>query len=186
MFTLKVDNEIELQLFQQHHALKLYQMVEENREHLREWLPWVDSMTSPYQFESIIPIWLNQFAENSGFNVGIVYKGELVGSISLQQVDWHNRMTSIGYYLSKKAEGHGIMTRSVQFLLNYAFFQLGLNRVEIRCGIKNKKSRAIPEKLGFIKEGIIREGEQLYGRFHDLFIYSMLARDWNKRVPYLT
>jgi ribosomal-protein-serine acetyltransferase len=93
-------------------------------------------------------------------------------------------MTSIGYYLSKNAEGHGIITRSVQSLLNYAFFQLGLNRVEIRCGVKNIKSRAIPERLGFVKEGINRDGEQLYGRYHDLFIYSMLARDWNRRVPH--
>src|SRR4051794_27139183 len=125
MFTLKVDNEIELQLFQQHHALRLYQLVEENREHLREWMWWVDSMSSPYQFESIIPVRLSQFAENSGLSVGMLYKGKLVGSIGLHQIDWHNRMTSIGYYLSKDAEGYGIITRSVKSLLNYAFFQLG-------------------------------------------------------------
>lgn len=182
MFTLKVDNEIELQLFQRHHALKLYQLVENNREHLRQWLSWVDSMNSPYQFESIIPVWLNQFAEDNGCNIGILYNGDLVGSIGLHQMDWHNSMTSIGYYLAKNAEGHGIMTRSVQALLNYAFFQLGLNRVEIRCGVYNKKSRAIPERLGFVREGIIRDGEQLYGRFHDLIVYSMLSRDWNGTV----
>ncbi|MDR7001272.1 GNAT family protein [Neobacillus niacini] len=178
MFTLKVDHDIEIQLFQSHHSLKLFQLVEENREHLREWLPWVDSMTSSFQFEQIIPIWLQQFAENNGLYAGILYKGELVGSIGLQQIDWHNRFTSIGYYLAKNAEGYGIITRSVRAMLNYAFFQLGLNRVEIRCGIKNTKSRAIPERLGFVKEGIIRDGEQLYGRFHDLFIYSKLAREW--------
>ncbi|MEH7333631.1 GNAT family protein [Neobacillus drentensis] len=179
MFTLKVDNEIELQLFERHHAFKLFQLVEDNRNHLRKWLPWVDSMTSPYQFETIIPVWLNQFAESTGFNVGILYKGELVGSIGLHQMDWHNSMTSIGYYLAKNAEGHGVMTRAVQALLNYAFNQLGLNRVEIRCGVKNKKSRAIPERLGFTKEGLIRDGEKLNGHFHDLIVYSMLAREWN-------
>ncbi|WP_066068241.1 GNAT family N-acetyltransferase [Neobacillus soli] len=184
MFTLKVDNEIELQLFQPHHALALYQLVEENREHLREWMPWVDSMNSPYHFESIIPVWLSQFAESSGLNVGILYKGELVGSIGLTQLDWYNSMTSIGYYLAKKAEGHGVITRSVKALLNYSFFKLGLNRVEIRCGVKNIKSQAIPERLGFIKEGIIRDGEQLNGHFHDLFIYSMLSQDWKKRPPH--
>jgi ribosomal-protein-serine acetyltransferase len=178
MFTLKIDQELELQLFQPHHALKLYQLVEENREHLREWLPWVDSMTSPYQFESIIPVWLTQFAENSGLNVGILYKGELVGSIGLHQIDWYNSMASIGYYLGRKAEGHGIITRSVHALLNYAFFLLGINRIEIRCGVKNKKSRAIPERLGFVREGKLRDGEQLNGHFHDLIVYSMLARDW--------
>ncbi|MCL6571663.1 MAG: GNAT family N-acetyltransferase [Bacillus sp. (in: Bacteria)] len=184
MFTLKVDNEIELQLFQRHHALKLYQLVEDNREHLRVWMPWVDSMNTPYQFEAIIPIWLTQFADNSGLNVGILYNGELVGSIGLHQIDWHNSMTNIGYYLSKNAEGHGVMTRSVQSMLNYAFLQLGLNRIEIRCGVKNRKSRAIPERLGFMTEGKIRDGEQLNGRYHDLIVYGLLARDWDLRVPF--
>jgi ribosomal-protein-serine acetyltransferase len=179
MFTLKVDDEIELQLFQYHHALKLHQLVEENRDHLREWMPWVDSMNSPFHFESIIPVWLNQFAENSGCNVGIRYKGVLVGSIGLHQIDWHNRTASIGYYLAKSAEGNGVMTRAVQALLNYAFFDLGLNRIEIRCGVNNKKSRAIPERLGFTREGLVRDGEQLYGKYHDLIVYGMLARQWN-------
>jgi ribosomal-protein-serine acetyltransferase len=178
MFTLKVDHEIELQLFQRQHALKLFQLIEENREHLREWMPWVDSMTSPFQIETVIPVWLNQFAENSGLNVGILYRGELVGSLGLHQIDWYNSMASIGYYLAKKAEGHGIITRSVKALLNYCFFQLGLNRIEIRCGVKNIKSRAIPERLRFVREGTVRDGEQLNGHFHNLIIYSMLAREW--------
>lgn len=178
MFTLKVDEEIELQLFQPQDSLKLFELVDENREYLREWLPWVESMSASFQFESIIPIWLQQFAENNGFNAGILYRGDLVGSIGITQIDWFNKQTSIGYYLSKKAQGHGIMTRSVQAVINYAFFELGLNRVEIRCGVKNKKSRAIPERLGFIKEGKIRDGELLYGRFHDLIVYGMLAREW--------
>ena len=182
MFTLKVDEEVELQLFQLHHSLRLFQLVEENRDHLREWLPWIDTMTQPYQFDAVIPFWLTQFAENSGLTTGILYKGELVGSIAIQQIDWHNSNTSIGYYLAKKAEGLGIMTRAVQGMLNYAFFHLGLNRVEIRCGEKNHKSRAIPERLHFVKEGKMRDGEQLYGRFHDIFIYSMLSRDWRSLV----
>ncbi|WML43258.1 GNAT family protein [Neobacillus sp. PS3-40] len=180
MFTIKVDQEIEIQLFQPHHSPNLFQLVEDNRIHLNEWLPWVENMHSKYQFDSIIPIWLQQFAENNGFNAGIIYNDNLVGSIGLTQIDWYNKQTSIGYYLAANAEGHGIMTRSVQALLNYAFFELGLNRVEIRCGEKNIKSRAIPERLGFVKEGKIRDGEQLHNHFHDLIIYGMLSRDWNK------
>lgn len=180
MFTLKVDHEIELQLLQPQDSLKLYQLVEENREHFRTWLPWVDNVTSPFHFDTLIPYWLHQFAENNGFNTGILYSGTLVGSIGLHQIDWQNKLTSIGYFLAKKAEGRGIMTRSVQGLLRHAFNELHLNRVEIRCGENNRKSRAIPERLGFIIEGKIRDGEQLSSYFHDLIIYSMLARDWRR------
>lgn len=181
MFTLKVDNEIELQLFELHHAVELYWLVDTNRLYLREWLPWVDSMTSPSSYHAIIPLWLKQFAENNGFNAGIRYKGQLVGSIGLHQIDWQNSQTSFGYYLAHHAQGKGIMSRAVKGLLNYCFFQLGLNRVEIRCGVGNYRSRAIPERLSFTQEGVIRDGENLYGKFHDLVIYSMLSKDWANR-----
>lgn len=180
MFVLKVDNDIELQLFQLHHSEELYQMVDRNRNHLRDWLPWVDSMISYEQYHEIIPIWLKAFAENNGFNAGIRYKGQLAGSIGFHQIDWRNRQTSMGYYLAKDFEGRGIMTRAVQALVNYAFLDLNLNRLEIRCGVGNKKSRHIPERLGFVQEGIIRDGEYLYNHFHDLVVYGMLARDWGK------
>lgn len=180
MFTLKVDQDIELQLFQLHDADKLYHLIDSNRNYLREWLPWVDNMSSPIQYQSIIPMWLKQFADNQGFNSGIRYNGILAGSIGFHHIDWNNKQTSIGYYLGQGFEGKGIMTRSVQALVNYAFFELQLNRIEIRCGVDNKKSRAIPERLGFKQEGIIRDAEFLYDHFHDLALYGMLAKDWKK------
>ncbi|KAB2337103.1 GNAT family N-acetyltransferase [Cytobacillus depressus] len=178
MFVLKVDQDIELQLFQLHHCEELFQLVDHNRNHLREWLPWVDNMTSPIQYHEIIPIWLKAFAENNGINAGIRYKGQLAGCIGFHQIDWTNKQTSIGYYLGRGFERKGIMTRTVQALVNYAFLDLNLNRLEIRCGVGNKKSRAIPERLGFVQEGIIRDGEYLYNHYHDLVVYGMLARDW--------
>jgi len=98
--------------------------------------------------------------------------------IGLHSIDWANRKTSIGYYVAKEAQGKGIVTRSVRAVLDYAFRELELNRVEIRCGVSNWKSRAIPERLGFTNEGIIRDGEWLYDHYHDLVVYSMLAREW--------
>jgi ribosomal-protein-serine acetyltransferase len=178
MFTLKVDHELELRLLQLQDSSQFFQLVEENRDHLRKWLPWVQNVTSPIDTESLLSLWQQQFAENIGCNFGIFYRGELVGSIGLHQIDWYNKFTSVGYFLAKKAERRGIMTRTVRTILNYAFFHLGLNRVEIRCGVNNNKSRAIPERLGFVLEGIVRQGENLSGHYHDLFLYSMLAREW--------
>ncbi|PLR81206.1 RimJ/RimL family protein N-acetyltransferase [Bacillus canaveralius] len=178
MFSLKVNQEIELQLLQLRDAEELYQLVDSNRRHLRQWLPWVDSMNSPLQYHSIIPMWLKQFADNNGFNLGIRYNKILVGSLGFHHIDWHNEQTSIGYYLAEQAQGRGIMTKSVQALLNYAFYDLGLNRIEIRCGTRNIASRSIPVRLGFTEEGLIRDGEKLNGFFHDLIVYGLLAREW--------
>ncbi|WP_075981558.1 GNAT family N-acetyltransferase [Bacillus massilinigeriensis] len=178
MFILRVDHEIELQLLQPHHSEELFQLVDRNRYHLRKWLPWVDSISSSAQYNQIIYIWLQQFAEYSSLNLGIRYRNILVGCISLNYVDWANSQTSIGYFLGDEFQRKGIMIRAVHSLIRYVFTELKLNRIEIRCGEHNWKSRAIPERLGFIKEGMIRDGEKLNNRFHNLILYSMLAKEW--------
>ncbi|WP_243290468.1 GNAT family protein [Bacillus sp. FJAT-47783] len=178
MFILPVDENISIQLLQLQHADELFHLVDDNRNHLRKWLPWVDSMQSPVDYHTIIPLWLEQLAKNNGFNGGIRYKGQLVGMIGLHYIDWSNLKTSIGYYIGKHYEGKGIITRSVQAVLYYIFQELQLNRVEIRCGVNNLKSRAIPERLGFKQEGIIREDEWLYDHAHDLVVYGLLKKEF--------
>ncbi|MFP3338955.1 GNAT family protein, partial [Micrococcus sp. SIMBA_131] len=85
---------------------------------------------------------------------------------------------SIGYWLAENFQGNGIMTAAVKGIIDQAFHEYGLNRVEIQCGIENKKSRAIPERIGFKQEGVVRDAEYLYGHFHDTILYSRLSREW--------
>ncbi len=178
LFNIFVDQQIRLRLLERTDSHELFQLVNKNRNYLRKWLPWVDQITSPYQYQTIIPIWHQLFTEQTELNAGIFFNGKLVGMVTLQQIDWASRKASIGYFLAEDAQGHGIMTKCVVATLNYAFYYLKLNRIEIQCGVKNGKSQAIPEKLSFKKEGIIRDGEFLYDHFHDLYSYSMLAREW--------
>jgi ribosomal-protein-serine acetyltransferase len=63
----------------------------------------------------------------------------------------------IGYWLAEDYQGRGIMTDCVRMLVDFCFNELDLNRVYITCGFGNKKSRAIPELLGFVQEGILQE-----------------------------
>ncbi|WP_334300596.1 GNAT family N-acetyltransferase [Alkaliphilus flagellatus] len=62
--------------------------------------------------------------------------------------------------------------------MNYAFNNFKLHRVEIRCAENNYKSRAIPERLGFTKEGLIRGSEWIYDHYVSHIVYSMLAIEW--------
>jgi ribosomal-protein-serine acetyltransferase len=175
---LKIDHEIELHLLNENHALELFWLVERNRNYLRRWLTWVDGMKSLEQYYHAIDIWKKQYTHNQGLQLAIRYRGELAGGISLHSVDWHNSQASIGYYISEHMQGKGVITRAVKSILKLSFYDITLNRVEIRCGKDNFKSQAIPVKLGFTKEGIIRDGEFLNGKFHDLIVYGLLSRDW--------
>jgi len=88
-----------------------------------------------------------------------------------------NKNGSIGYWLTKNAEGKGIVTNSCKKLINYGFEQLGLHRLEIKAAVKNVKSQSIPRKLNLTKEGILREAELVNGVYMDLVLYSILRHE---------
>jgi ribosomal-protein-serine acetyltransferase len=99
------------------------------------------------------------------------------GVCGFHPFDITNKISSIGYWLSHAYLERGIMTLSVKALLEAGFREYGLNRIEIACATGNARSRAIPERLEFKFEGVIREREYLYDRYVDHAIYSMLASE---------
>lgn len=178
MFSLKVDNEIALGLLEQRHAQPLLDLTVQSREHLREWMPVLGNQKTVQETENFIKSGLKRFSENNGFQVGIWYKGELAGTIGYKYWDWATRQTELVYWLGQPYTGHGIMTRTTRKMVEYAFGELGLNRVEIRCATGNLPSRAVPERLGFTQEGILRQVFWRNDHFLDLAVYSMLANEW--------
>ena len=178
MFSFRIDDEVELRLFEERHAEQFYALTEQNRAHLRAWLPWVDGTTSPEDTRAFIKGALQQFAHNNGFQAGIWVAGAPAGAIGFHYLDWTNRKTELGYWLGDAFQGRGVMTRACRALVDYAFDELDLQRVEIRCAVENMRSRAIPERLDFRQEGVLRQAEWLYDHFVDVVVYSVLAREW--------
>jgi ribosomal-protein-serine acetyltransferase len=93
-------------------------------------------------------------------------------------IDWTHRSTALGYWLAEKHQARGFMTMACRAYVEHAFGKLGLNRVEIRAATENHRSRAVPERLGFKLEGVVRDAEWLYDRYVDHAVYGLLARDW--------
>ncbi len=162
-----------------HDADSVFTLMSQSRESLREWLPFIDYNKSVLDTEAFIRLTMKQFSDNNGFQAGIWYDEKIAGVIGFHAINWHNKSTSLGYWLGKGFEGSGLMTKSVSAFVNYAFAELKLNRVEIRAAVENKKSRAIPERLNFVEEGNIRQAEWLYDHYVDHVVYGMLAEDWN-------
>lgn len=158
-------------------AEELYDVVVRNREMLSEWLPWAPGQTLAHTREFIVRS-RHQHTQRQGFQAMILERERIVGGIGYHLLDWENRSTSIGYWLAKSAQGRGIMTRSVSALVDYAFDVWKLHRIEIRAGVGNARSRAVPQRLGFMEEGVSREAELVNGRYIDLVVYGLLARDW--------
>ena len=183
MFQLTVGPELELRQFAMVDAGALYAAADRNRAYLRQWLPWVDRTHSSDDIRDFIAARLEQFEANGGPNCAIWLDGAIVGAVGCHPIDWFNRHCSIGYWLDSAHQGKGVITRSVATLLDYLFADLGLHRVTIQCGTGNYRSCAIPERLGFTREGVLREAEWVNDRWVDLVVWGMLAQHWQTHIP---
>ena len=181
MITIRIEEDLTLRQLSEDDAAPLFAVIDSNRKHLKQWLPWLDTSKSTEDTLYFIRTTLEQFSNNDGFAAGIWYKGSVVGTIGFHKVDWLNRSVEIGYWLAEAEQGKGIVTKACRAFMEHAFGEWRLHRVQIRCAVGNEKSCRIPERLGFKKEGLQRHGEFLYDRYVDLIIYGILEDEWKEK-----
>lgn len=177
---IQVDADIMLKQLQIENAEELFSLTDSNRAYLKQWLPWLDSTTIVDDSKNFIIHMCDEYEHKNALQMGIWYKDQLVGSIGFHDFDHINKKTSIGYWLGKSFQGKGIIIRAVKAVLAFAFETEGMNKVQIQCGTLNTKSNAIPRKLNFRHEGILREEQWLYDRFVDMNVYSLLKKEWRR------
>ena len=96
MFPYKINDHITLRLVTENDGEALFSLVTKERQHLRKWLPWVDSTTLS-TYSELIPIWIKQYEEKAGLQAAILYDNVIIGMIGLHSIQWQNSQTSIGY-----------------------------------------------------------------------------------------
>jgi ribosomal-protein-serine acetyltransferase len=180
MFVCRAGDTVTLALLEVRHAEALFERVNENRLYLRQWFSWVDYHQTLLDSHRFIVTALNQYAQNSGFHAGIWYLDQLVGVIghAPRPIDWGNRVASLNWWLAPSVHGKGILGASIRAMLQHAFDELRLNRVEFRCVADHARSRAMAEKQGFLQECILRQGQQVSRQYKDVAVYGFLAEQW--------
>jgi ribosomal-protein-serine acetyltransferase len=186
MFRREVAPGMEIRLMQERDAEPLFAVVERNREHLRRWLPWVDATHSPATIRDFIERARQQYDAGLELHAAVWIDGRIAGSVGHHAIDQANRSTSLGYWIDAAQQGKGVITRCCRTLIDYLFDEQGLHRIEIRCGTGNVRSCAIPERLGFAREGVLREAEWVSGRFVDLVVWGMLEGEWRAQRTSVT
>jgi ribosomal-protein-serine acetyltransferase len=175
----ELPNGYALRLLEESDADELFALVDANREHLEPWMPWVPNERSAEDVLPFIRLTRRQIADNDGFQTAIVdTDGRIVGMVGFHGVDWANRKTSIGYWIARDHQGRGTMTHAVRALVDHAFGTWRLNRVTIEAAVDNARSRAVPERLGFTREGTLRAAGRVGDRTMDHAVYAVLADDW--------
>ena len=181
MFTHEIDKNLKLSLPELWRADEITSVVRSNLKHLQPWMPWAVDDYSVDSAKEWIQRTLSEFAEDGRFNAIILVDEKLVGAIGFHNLNTAHGSAEIGYWIDKSHEGKGIITRCCKVLIDYLFGVRGLNRIQINCNVENKRSRAVPERLGFTLEGVHRQVELINGRFGDWAVYAMLKEEWKNK-----
>jgi ribosomal-protein-serine acetyltransferase len=175
---LDLGDDLELRFLETGDADALFELVDADRERLRARMPWVDGTTTPTDTRTFIE---SGGSGGSGENldaIGLYVLGTLVGTIGARPDVMHGDC-EVGYWISSEYEGRGLMTRACTALVGHLLATPDCHRVTIRAAPDNERSRAIPERLGFTEEGIMREaGWTPVAGYHDLVVYGLLEHKW--------
>ncbi len=138
--------------------------------------PWPDRQQAiDYIERDLRAMAAGEFAQ-----LGVVRRedGAVIGTATLFSLDAQCRRAEVGYALLPSAWGHGYANEAVTALLDWGFEQLRLNRVEADVDPRNTPSARALERLGFVREGHLRERWIVGGEISDSWIYGLLAREW--------
>jgi ribosomal-protein-serine acetyltransferase len=203
MFQLLIDNQLQLRTLHPDDADQLFQVLERNRSRLRPWihpssLPSTAEATRKFTiecfFNSLHPMdamteFPDYFRELDHYfplssppmEMGIWWHASLVGEIMLSRLHDSFTTAEIGYWIAKEAEGRGIVARCVAVLMDHAIENMGIQSFVIGCAVSNRRSRAIPERLGYRLQATVPNGEVVGEYIYDRVIYGMKSEDWRER-----
>ena len=178
-----VGDRVVVRAFTDDDAAPLFAAIQESRTHIQPWLPWADQHRSVADTLEFIRRTQARWILRDGFDMGIFSRREhtFLGGIGLGVVNWDVPAFDIGYWVRKGAEGQGYVGEATRLVTTLAFRTLKAQRVAIRCDARNARSKAIPERLGYVYEGCLRRSElDTSGRPFDMLVFAMIPEDYHK------
>ncbi|MBW4061703.1 GNAT family N-acetyltransferase [Candidatus Saccharibacteria bacterium] len=144
-----ISPELRLAQFRPNQAQALFDLVDANRERLRRRLTWVDRQRNLAHTKDFIMDITRLQHDNGAPTAGIWAGPKLLGVVSLHEIIWPTKSATLGFWVDAEIKRQGIATKAVGGLRDFAFRELGLNRVEIVSSPDNLAAAAIATKLGF-------------------------------------
>jgi ribosomal-protein-alanine N-acetyltransferase len=136
--------------------------------------------SSPQELQSYLEKTEQAFASQSQLRWGVARRedGRVIGVCSLYAIDANNLRADIGYILNRETWGQGYMQEALTAIFEYAFEVMSLRRIEADIDPRNAASIASLERLGFCREGLLRERWLVNGEISDSLIMGLLRSSW--------
>jgi len=144
--------------------------------------------TAPYTSREAVAQLQREIAEgnesNAMFKWGIALRDSntVIGTTTLFNLSLDNGRAELGYAMSHAYWGKGYMNEALRALLSHAFDVMKLRRLEADVDPRNTASIRTLERLGFQREGFLRERWHVNGEIQDAFFYGLLRREWETSI----
>ncbi|KMP35583.1 acetyltransferase [Bacillus cereus] len=162
----------------------VYDAIQASMKELKPWMVFAQKEQTKEEVEVSIRKSHIQFLQREDLRLLVFSKetGEFIASAGLHRINWDIPQFEIGYWIDSRFSGKGYMVEAAKGITDYAFSELKANRVEIRCDSLNKKSRAIPEKLGFKLEGTLESASVAVdgNGLRDMCVFAMTRYTYEK------
>ena len=149
-------------------------------DHLKPWMPWAhEEPKTKEERVDLMRTYRGRFDLGEDFIYGIFNEdeSEVVGGTGLHARQGKH-VREIGYWIHADLAGKGLATEAAAALTKVAFEINLVQRVEIRCDPRNERSAAIPKKLGFIAEGVLRSDEEFIGSARDTEVWGLISQQY--------
>ena len=170
---------LELVKITQLHLKDIYNLfADENVTRFYNLLP----LTEESEAQKFIDWYENRFSDKLGIRWGISLKGEqnIIGTVGFNNFAKRHR-ANIGYDLQTEYWNKGIMTETLEAVLDFGFNRLEINRIEAEVMQGNENSERLLNKLNFMKEGVLRQWMFWNDKYYDMSMFSLLKTDYEKK-----
>ncbi len=158
------------------HAEDLDRAVEVSRSNLERWLAWIEDYSSANE-RAFIARASEGWDRGEEWVFALVVDGEAVGTIGLDMYNKVLNRAEIGYWVRADLAGRGLVTEAASAVVHWAFANLGLHRIELHAGTENVASVRVAQKLGFRREGLLRDGSKGSFGYYDVYVFGLLEND---------
>lgn len=156
---------------------ELFALTIKNKNHLKKFLNWIKDDYSIDDTKKFIVESIEKEIAGKMLPRAIINNNKIIGMVGLNGIN-QDKSAEIGYWIDKNEQGKGIVTEATKIIITQGFNELNLNRIGLRCAVINTKSCAIPKRLDFKKEGILRQSVLVENKFLDMEIWSILKDEW--------
>ncbi|WP_330460945.1 GNAT family N-acetyltransferase [Streptomyces sp. NBC_00820] len=178
MFALPLTDAAQLRPLEPWQAQEFLAHIDRARPLVDPWIPWATFSTDLGSATATLQRYADRLAADGGRIHGIWLDGTLVGGVMFTRFDSAAGTCEIGCWLEPAGQGKGLATRACRALVDWAFAERGMSRVEWWVAPGNVRSVEVARRLGMTREGVLRQRSTYRGVRRDSEVWSVLAEEW--------